>query len=72
MPRIQDSNRNEIFDKNIYKELKLELLGATVQGYGCQGIGYVAYGLITHEIERVDSGYRSAYSVQSSLAMSRN
>ena len=70
MPRIQEANRNEIFDKNIYKELgKLELLGATVQGYGCQGIGYVAYGLITHEIERVDSGYRSAYSVQSSLAM---
>ena len=70
IPRIQEANRNEIFDKNIYKELgKLGLLGATVQGYGCQGIGYVAYGLITHEIERVDSGYRSAYSVQSSLAM---
>ena len=70
MPRIQEANRNEIFDKKIYKELgKLGLLGATVQGYGCQGIGYVAYGLITHEIERVDSGYRSAYSVQSSLAM---
>ena len=70
MPRIQEANRNEIFDKNIYQELgKLGLLGATVQGYGCQGIGYVAYGLITHEIERVDSGYRSAYSVQSSLAM---
>lgn len=70
MPRIQEANRNEVFDKNIYKELgKLGLLGATVQGYGCQGIGYVAYGLITHEIERVDSGYRSAYSVQSSLAM---
>ena len=48
MPRIQEANRNEIFDKNIYKELgKLGLLGATVQGYGCQGIGYVAYGLIT-------------------------
>ena len=70
MPRIQDANRNEAFDKNIYKELgELGLLGATVKGYGCQGIGYVAYGLITHEIERVDSGYRSAYSVQSSLAM---
>ena len=70
MPRIQEANRNEIFDKNIYKELgKLGILGATVKGYGCQGIGYVAYGLITHEIERVDSGYRSAYSVQSSLAM---
>ena len=70
MPRIQDANRKEVFDKNIYKELgDLGLLGATVKGYGCQGIGYVAYGLITHEIERVDSGYRSAYSVQSSLAM---
>jgi glutaryl-CoA dehydrogenase len=70
MPRIQNANRNEVFDKNIYKELgELGLLGATVKGYGCQGIGYVAYGLITHEIERVDSGYRSAYSVQSSLAM---
>ncbi len=70
MPRIQNANRNEEFDKNIYKELgSLGLLGATVKGYGCQGIGYVAYGLITHEIEKVDSGYRSAYSVQSSLAM---
>ena len=70
MPRIQEANRNEVFDKNIYKELgELGLLGATVKGYGCQGIGYVAYGLITNEIERVDSGYRSAYSVQSSLAM---
>ena len=70
MPRIREANRNEVFDKNIYKELgELGLLGATVKGYGCQGIGYVAYGLITNEIERVDSGYRSAYSVQSSLAM---
>ena len=70
MPRIQDANRNEFFDKEIYKELgDLGLLGATIKGYGCQGIGYVAYGLITREIEKVDSGYRSAYSVQSSLAM---
>lgn len=70
MPRIQDANRNEFFDKEIYKELgDLGLLGATIEGYGCQGIGYVAYGLITNEIEKVDSGYRSAYSVQSSLAM---
>ena len=70
MPRIQNANRNEVFDKEIYKELgELGVLGATIEGYGCQGIGYVAYGLITHEIEKVDSGYRSAYSVQSSLAM---
>ena len=53
MPRIQDANRNEFFDKEIYKELgDLGLLGATIEGYGCQGIGYVAYGLITHEIEK--------------------
>jgi glutaryl-CoA dehydrogenase len=70
MPRIQNANRNEVFDKEIYIELgELGVLGATIEGYGCQGIGYVAYGLITHEIEKVDSGYRSAYSVQSSLAM---
>jgi len=70
MPRIQNANRNEVFGKEIYKELgELGVLGATIEGYGCQGIGYVAYGLITHEIEKVDSGYRSAYSVQSSLAM---
>jgi glutaryl-CoA dehydrogenase len=70
MPRIQNANRNEVFDKEIYKELgELGVLGATIEGYGCQGIGYVAYGLIAHEIEKVDSGYRSAYSVQSSLAM---
>ena len=69
MPRILDANRNEKFDK-VYKELgELGLLGATIKGYECQGVGYVAYGLITHEIEKVDSGYRSAYSVQSSLAM---
>ena len=70
MPRILDANRKENFDRSIYKELgELGLLGATIKGYGCQGVGYVAYGLITHEIEKVDSGYRSAYSVQSSLAM---
>ena len=61
MPRILDANRNEKFDKSIYKELgELGLLGATIKGYECQGVGYVAYGLITHEIEKVDSGYRSA------------
>lgn len=70
MPRILLSNRNETFDRDIYHELgDLGLLGATIKGYGCAGVGYVAYGLIAREIERVDSGYRSAYSVQTSLAM---
>ena len=70
MPRILLSNRNETFDRDIYHELgELGLLGATIKGYGCAGVGYVAYGLIAREIEKVDSGYRSAYSVQTSLAM---
>ena len=70
MPRILEANRNESFDKEIYKELgNLGLLGAPIQGYGCAGTNYVSYGLITREIERVDSSYRSAYSVQTSLAM---
>ena len=69
-PRILEANRNEVFDKSIYKELgDLGLLGATINGYGCAGASYVSYGLITREIEKVDSGYRSAYSVQSSLVM---
>ena len=70
MPRVLLSNRNETFDRDIYYELgELGLLGATINGYGCAGVGYVAYGLIAREIEKVDSGYRSAYSVQTSLAM---
>lgn len=70
MPRILEANRDEIFDKDIYKELgNLGLLGAPITGYGCAGTNYVSYGLITREIERVDSSYRSAYSVQTSLAM---
>ena len=48
---------------------QLGLLGATIEGYGCAGVSSVAYGLITREVERVDSGYRSAMSVQSSLVM---
>ena len=56
MPRILDANRNESFDKEIYKELgDLGLLGAPIDGYGCAGTNYVSYGLITREIERVDS-----------------
>ena len=70
MPRILNANRNEVFHPEIYKEMgELGILGATIKGYGCAGVGYVSYGLITREIERVDSSYRSAFSVQSSLAM---
>lgn len=71
MPRILLANRHETFDVNIMKELgALGLLGATIEEkYGCAGINYVSYGLIAREVERVDSGYRSAMSVQSSLVM---
>ena len=70
MPRIFDANRNEKFHPEIYKEMgELGILGASIKGYGCAGVGYVSYGLITREIERIDSSYRSAFSVQSSLAM---
>ena len=70
MPRILEANRTEHFDTRIIREMgELGLLGATIDGYGCAGVGYVSYGLIAREIERVDSGYRSAISVQSSLVM---
>ena len=70
MPRILEANRNEVFDKDIYKEMgELGFLGAPIDGYDCAGVNYVSYGLIAREIERVDSSYRSAYSVQTSLAM---
>ena len=70
MPGIIDANRHEKFDPQIMREMgKLGLLGATLEGYGCSGVSQVAYGLIAREMERVDSGYRSALSVQSSLVM---
>jgi len=70
MPRIVASNREELFDKEIYKEFgSMGFLGAPIDGYGCPGVSYVSYGLIAREIERVDSSYRSAFSVQTSLAM---
>lgn len=70
MPRILLANRNEVFDKDIMKEMgSLGVLGPTIKGYGCAGVSSVAYGLITRECERVDSSYRSAMSVQSSLVM---
>lgn len=69
-PRVLEAYRNETFDRNIFKEMgELGLLGATIDGYGCAGVSSVAYGLIAREVERVDSGYRSAMSVQSSLVM---
>jgi glutaryl-CoA dehydrogenase len=69
-PRILMANREGKFDRDIMYELgALGFLGATIKGYGCAGISYVAYGLLTRAIERVDSGYRSASSVQSGLAM---
>ena len=71
MPRILMANRNEKFDRNIMKEMgSLGFLGPTLpQQYGCAETNYVSYGLIASEIERVDSAYRSAMSVQSSLVM---
>ncbi|HSS63412.1 MAG TPA: acyl-CoA dehydrogenase [Gammaproteobacteria bacterium] len=70
MPRILEAHRNEHFDRAIFNEMgELGLLGSTIEGYGCAGLSYVCYGLAAREIERVDSGYRSAMSVQSSLVM---
>jgi glutaryl-CoA dehydrogenase len=70
MPRVLEANRHEIFHREIMTEMgALGLLGSTLQGYGCAGTNYVSYGLIAREVERVDSGYRSAMSVQSSLVM---
>ncbi len=69
-PRIRDWNRNETFDRAVMREMgELGFLGAPLEGYGCAGIGYVAYGLIMRELERVDTAFRSACSVQSGLAM---
>jgi len=70
-PRVTDAYLNENFDREILREMgKLGLLGATIDPeYGGAGLGYVSYGLIARAVERVDSGYRSAMSVQSSLVM---
>lgn len=69
-PRVREAYRNEHTDPNIFREMgDLGLLGATIHGYGCSGVSYVSYGLIAREVERVDSGYRSMMSVQSSLVM---
>jgi len=70
LPRVTLANRNEFFHKEIMEEFgSLGALGCTLTGYGCAGVSNVAYGLLTREVERVDSAYRSALSVQSSLAM---
>jgi glutaryl-CoA dehydrogenase len=70
MPRVLLANRHETFDRDIMTEMgALGFLGSTIEGYGCAGVNHVCYGLIAREVERVDSGYRSAMSVQSSLVM---
>ena len=70
MPRILKENRNATFDTGIMREMgELGMLGSTIEGYGCAGLNYVSNGLINREVERVDSSYRSAMSVQGSLAM---
>ncbi len=70
LPRIIKANREEIFDPAIYLEMgEMGFLGSTLSGYGCADTSHVAYGLIAREVERIDSSYRSALSVQSSLVM---
>ena len=69
-PRVREAYQTEHTDTSIFREMgELGLLGPTIDGYGCSGVGYVSYGLIAREVERVDSGYRSMMSVQSSLVM---
>jgi glutaryl-CoA dehydrogenase len=69
-PRILEANRKERFDREIMHEMgRLGFLGSTISGYGCAGVNHVCYGLVAREVERVDSSYRSALSVQSSLVM---
>ena len=70
MPRILEANRHETFDISVMKEMaELGFLGATIDGFGCAGISYVAYGLIAREFERVDTAFRSALGVQTTLSM---
>ncbi|MDC0159030.1 acyl-CoA dehydrogenase [Rhodospirillaceae bacterium] len=69
-PRVQSAFREERFDREIMNEMgELGFLGSTIDGYGCAGVNHVCYGIVAREVERVDSGYRSAMSVQSSLVM---
>ncbi len=70
LPRVTEAHRHEKFDRDIFNEMgALGFLGSTIEGYGCAGVNHVSYGLIAREVERVDSGYRSGMSVQSSLVM---
>jgi glutaryl-CoA dehydrogenase len=70
MPRVLEAHRHERFDRGVLNEMgKLGFLGSTLSGYGCAGVNYVSYGLLARELERVDSGFRSAMSAQSSLVM---
>lgn len=70
LPRVQQAFRDESTDAAIFREMgELGLLGSTIQGYGCPGVDYTSYGLVAREVEKVDSGYRSMMSVQSSLVM---
>jgi glutaryl-CoA dehydrogenase len=70
LPRVLEATRKEKFDREILTEMgALGFLGSTIDGYGCAGVNHVSYGLTAREVERVDSGYRSAMSVQSSLVM---
>ena len=70
LPRVRDAFRAEETDQNIFREMgDMGLLGSTIDGYGCPGVDYISYGLAAREVERVDSGYRSMMSVQSSLVM---
>jgi len=70
MPIVLDGFRTESFDKDLFKEFgKAGLLGSFIEGYGCAGASYTAYGLVAREVERVDSAYRSTLSVQTSLVM---
>ena len=69
-PRVQEAFRREETDPELFREMgELGLLGSTIDGYGCPGVDYISYGLVAREVERVDSGYRSMLSVQSSLVM---
>jgi glutaryl-CoA dehydrogenase len=70
MPRVLEAHRHEHYDREVFSEMgALGFLGSTIEGYGCAGVNHVSYGLIAREVERVDSGYRSGMSVQSSLVM---
>jgi glutaryl-CoA dehydrogenase len=70
MTRVLEAHRHERFDREVFREMgEMGFLGSTIEGYGCPGVNHVSYGLIAREVERIDSGYRSMMSVQSSLVM---